>query len=385
MKLSKSYSGKFFLKHTLEEAVQNWLHHHDADLASSEFLLLETEEGNETWSHDTYSDFLEEYAPTKDRIHFSLRLPDEKVGFSLLFHYYTTQINVNSPTKESIDFMTSFFDSCKEGDDFLRINRDHRIKDASIRHGESSYREERRMEIDLRVITGDDLLKLAREIFLCEFGESNEYIERLISLQWDDGSSWEAHDLNAVETEIKSARKRLISVEIESYSSELGSRIQCRLTHANSGSGSGVVVTGYDKRWIADNYLRLNELIESFERQKRVPSGVDFFLVLSLGILTGWMLYSLAGVAKNAIYPSTSELEGNPETAISIFLILAFPIGMIVGLSGGAVLSNYIRSAYPRIELQVGPMHQNLSKMRRNLLWTVASIVAIPILVQLFF
>ena len=150
-------------------------------------------------------------------------------------------------------------------------------------------------------------------------------------------------------------------------------------------------VRGTEKNWVQGTFTDLQEIIESVKPQDNFilrHKGVILH-VISIGI--GSLVYLILNFL---IYDRIKPIQNPSEFLIGIRdffrtnLWAYYLLEIFLRWSNGLVFAYYIRKwlvkLWPEIEFDFGPDHMNILKVRRQRIWSVSSLVIIPVLIDIF-
>ena len=249
----------------------------------------------------------------------------------------------------------------------------------------------RQLTISRRIITRDDLIRLAR-IFSDE-SSANLSASRQLRLSFtvraDDGTIFETSDISDLFSDDVLKTKRIASFDLSfsDYSRDLSMHLS--LSQGASDYRNSISVQGSDANWVTGSFTRLKESVEacapqtSFLLRYRVP--IELVSAVGIGRLYTWVLDILLSL----IIPSSVVL--NPPEWIaslrpffrahpSLLVLLDYVIGLPLGWFAALLLLERAVNLWPSVEFQIGPPHTYVEKRRRILLSTIFVVGILPLI-----
>lgn len=246
--------------------------------------------------------------------------------------------------------------------------------------------ESRKLRITERIFTRQNIQSLAKvianQVILPQHSKDSRILFTVYS---NDNSTFSSKDLSLFDDESPIFVRNIerIRLKFNSYSAE--SSIDIELTHGNSSYGNQVVIEGIDSHWVNGTLKQIEELMRSFSPQESFiithRKAVQIVMALSIGILYQRLL---------SLIPLSPPSGPPPDWALKLnSLITTIPHGYkivnyIFALMGGWFPAKYayykLRSFWPSIELQVGPEHYQIEKLRRKAITAFVVLGILPIL-----
>lgn len=262
----------------------------------------------------------------------------------------------------------------------------------------AEIRESRSLKIKDRIISRDDLLKLA-EVVYSEYKKSKKGEHKSIKFvaSCEDGSSFESEDPSLFK-ESPLTSKRITRVRMDYYNYVSGRRLSIEISHEDndflSSYDNRVNLEGEDSKWVNGTLKSIEEIIEGFKPQSTIVKKNRWLLTILLGIGIGALaVYLIIAPLANSLSSSTSQSDTTNYDALIKF-VQAYPFTLYVikylffeffGFFPALFLVDKLCSLWPTVEIQVGPSHKLIEKRRRGWLGSAIVIGVIPLIIQLLY
>jgi hypothetical protein len=189
------------------------------------------------------------------------------------------------------------------------------------------------------------------------------------------------------------------AIEMSYGDYKLGRRMTFAVSHGGSYSDA-FAISGTDTAWVRSTFLGVRERIDALESTEnwftRHPGLTAFIGVLGLGSLEAFCLDTLTEMI---VVPALRTWPPSPATIKSLQNSELLQLGAVLSQSAmwswircfllGGLPWGYFKpwfySAFPSIDLQLGPSHQRLDEVRRRRIIQFAMIVILPILVNVVY
>ncbi|OGT97598.1 MAG: hypothetical protein A2X80_10015 [Geobacteraceae bacterium GWB2_52_12] len=250
----------------------------------------------------------------------------------------------------------------------------------------------RRLAIDGRVVTKNDVRRIARifdEVFQAALKAGNRPILSF-KLYCEDRVSYESDSLELFNDDGPIDLKRTYLIEMELFVYDLGRYIDFELRHGEK--NGNLSVSGNDKDWVQGTFTTIHEIIETIKPQTNLVlkhRTITLHLIaLGIGYLT-YLIFELFIFR----FVDLSTWSNATTEKIAIFFI-AHPILFFVyvyvlskwlsGIFYAILVRRWLFELWPNIEFDFGPDHFNKSKIIRQRIGIVLSLIVLPIVLELF-
>ncbi len=257
-----------------------------------------------------------------------------------------------------------------------------------------NIRESRFITITERIITADNLLRLARAV-LSEYqylSKKDKYTTVGFSVSCDDGSVFESEYLELFADDSPMFSKRVTHINMNCHSSSPASHIDVDIHHRGNifDRESTIKVRGTDAKWVNGTLKRFDEIMERFAPQNNFVRKYYYLLqpvfAISIGaiiIRTLLLVYSLAPApTESTDYSLLVSLA--EKYAVFRYALLYF-IYWLTGALPAIYLLEKLKSLWPTVEIQVGAEHKFIEKKRRTWLINALLIGVVPMIVQVIY
>jgi hypothetical protein len=166
--------------------------------------------------------------------------------------------------------------------------------------------------------------------------------------------------------------------------------IDINLTHnpiSTFSTVNSIRVQGFDSNWVTGTLKQLEEITDAFKPQNtfvwknRLVIGI--LLSLSIGyVLLNFFLLPFMSLLYETSNKLPQRLVENPFLLILVAGILQILFSLALGSSVALQIQKKLLSLYPSIELQIAPDHKQIEKQRRLWVYTVITLIVLPIVIQ---
>jgi hypothetical protein len=257
-------------------------------------------------------------------------------------------------------------------------------------------KEIRRLSVSGRRFSRTDLYDLGR-IFQaqCEQTPRDYPRPRLsMTLHCKGGITYESDDLHHLEEGAEIDLRHVNAISFEFYDSSRDHQISLQLTEG-SGSSDELRVGGADRAWVQTTFTtlleRLNAVAPSSSWFSNHPHltfhlcafGIGAGVQLIIDLVLRFMAQASPEIAK--LLSLQIRLEG--VWAVLAWVSVHPPGSWLLMWVSGAVwgagpLSRWILSAWPRIELDVGPPHERMPAARRSRIRFAVTVLLVPVVLR---
>lgn len=236
--------------------------------------------------------------------------------------------------------------------------------------------ETRYSRINNKIILLKDIFKLANLIFK-EYEEDkkqNNHTSISFTSDCTDESSFESESPSLFSDESIINTKRVNAIEIFFYNYEQNKKIIFVLSQ-RYGSDSYFKVSGNDSIWVNGISKKIEETINSFNSQSNFIRNNKIFFILLFG-------FSMGAIFINILLLLPIEPSKGPNPATLTKYIFKYLFGLLGGILPGSLLTDKLIKLYPNIEIQIGPEHTFIEKIRRKWLLNAFIIGVLPLLIS---
>jgi hypothetical protein len=230
--------------------------------------------------------------------------------------------------------------------------------------------------ISSRIITTDDLNKLASEIFTNKTQNPTGTFE--IELQADDESTYSGRDLTLFASQNLSTKYfTKVMIKYRCYKVHiLNQSVSLNLNHGDSKSDNRILVEGIDSNWVNGHIRRLSEIVESFSPQNEFVSKYSLPIAI---LITFVCALPIAQTFNFLLKKSLGDILYEPSLVPPLFT------GIFVGSIIASAVVFRLKGLWPSIEFQIGPAHRFQQKRRRQaVIWFLTTII-LPIAISALF
>jgi hypothetical protein len=256
-------------------------------------------------------------------------------------------------------------------------------------------KEIRTQQINWRVFTKTDIRRIAQVLFNAyQNAEKNKHHSSIaLRLYCHGGISYESDSLCILDDggplDIK--KTQTIQITFNDYDSERNIGISIREGNYHEGE---LTVRGTDKNWVQGNFTTLQEIIDSVKPQDNlILKHKNFtFHIIAFGVGSLVFLVLQFLIFQFIPAPRTIQISSDFIKSIILFvrenylfryLFLIFLLWLEGIFTFASPLHKWLVELWPKIEFDFGPEHLNKPKIRRQRMWVVASLVIIPIIVNI--
>jgi uncharacterized membrane protein len=245
-------------------------------------------------------------------------------------------------------------------------------------------KETRRLQIQQKSFTRSDLQKIGK-LFLVEADTAAAAKKRravAFTLHCSDQTSYTTEDMSqfaeGAEIDMKSteAVQFTFAIEDENF-------IDFNLRSGQRSDGE-VMVRGTDRKWVGGMFVALEERIRAVNPSSswftKHPTLTFNIVAVGLGSIIAWIVvwgHHLGLVTVEKSTPAMEQLVNNPVVNFIGIWVAFWIFGLLPAISA----RDWLLAAWPSIELDTGPEHQKIQKIRRNRIAAFITLVVIPLLV----
>lgn len=253
-------------------------------------------------------------------------------------------------------------------------------------------------KISYKIINEQDLKTIFDYIFsiYSDFDSNSKTFS--IKLYSDDSEIYEIQEtLNYDELSVLNI-KRISKVIVYISDYRLNFRLSLELCQDSDYLTNVLDIESNDENWVNNQFIKMNNIIDSWKPQNRLFSKYKNLLLHFLAINIGLLFIKIINNASIYFgYKSSTTTEGE---GIWIFLIrkiitdypfanyifigiVSWLIGWIICVMFWSGLEEKIQKLWPIIEFDFGPEHLKFSKNKRTILMYFFTLVILPILLQI--
>jgi hypothetical protein len=260
---------------------------------------------------------------------------------------------------------------------------------------DKNVEETREIEITEKRFTHNDILQIAKIIAGNRSSDDNSTFT--ITLNFADGTTYKSSSLDLLEKGGVIDLKPLSLVEFYYYYSDRTDKKNIMFSAVHGGAYiDRIKISGNDPSWVHDIFTALHERINAV-----APSGnwftkhrtlSEFLLIMGLGSLLvhiigglSWLAFLSTDLPKDAIENLKENfiLQLLLSTYIKFFILWFFRF--IFGICALYFIEEWFFSAWPKVELDIGPEHLKVEKIRRNRIKFFIYVVILPLFVTFIY
>lgn len=261
-------------------------------------------------------------------------------------------------------------------------------------------KETRQLAIKDRVFTLPDLQRIAG-IFEDQYvlaQEAGDHSSVSYTIDFADDTTIEADKAALLSEELFARPVRPMRVEFSCYNYKRDRRLSFSISHGERGHGNSVRVAGDDGDWVAQNFLRLKEAVETarpqFSAPRRYRSVILHPIALGIGSLGQFgfdVVFSVIFVHFGVFdqlkpLPEDSTLRATLASLLPILYVVGWVWRWVLGMLWGAfAVRSWLLSLWPPIEFEFGPAHHYIERRRRQRLLAVSTLVVVPIAITILY
>lgn len=152
-------------------------------------------------------------------------------------------------------------------------------------------------------------------------------------------------------------------------------------------NNSYLEISGKNEFWVNGMLSKLLDYLQSVPEQKRGILDHMGMILLSLVIIVTYLVIMLISLNMcrndpNYFVKDFYLREGFPIT-ILIILLLALPSLLFIALPILSYIDDVKQSAFPSVELQVGPEHMLIAKLKKKKLTFIWSTIILPVILSI--
>lgn len=243
-------------------------------------------------------------------------------------------------------------------------------------------RETKHIKVENRILTLDTIIKIATRLS-SEYKSTKKkshHSSLAFSVKFSDGSIYDSENASIfIDDIIKSKRVQGLELEFHDYNDD--KKICVELVHGNYYYRNEIVVAGVDSNWVNGTLNNLQTLIDGAEPQSTWFKKLKnvFFIVFSISFGVVFMALLAFFVRKIASKPFLNPFTLMREDPLIIFY------GAFLGFGPASLLLGWFDKLWPKLEIQIGPEHTFLEKNRRNVFFTILTVLVLPIILGFIF
>ncbi len=254
-------------------------------------------------------------------------------------------------------------------------------------------KESRLVQIDSRIITADDLYRLANTLYqeYKSLVEDDSHVRLSFTAYSDDGSVFESDDpeLFSGISPIFSKKINAVEMELKAYNIDRSVTINLNQTNRTYTHRNYISCKGSDSKWVNGMLINLQDIVDGFKPQNQFVSENRLWIhiISSIGIgavlifiLTPFL--SFLGVqSAPANHPIRIFFVENPFLR-HIFLYFCY---FLAGNFPASLLVDRLEELWPKIEFQVGPPHKHFKRKKRSIIASIFILGIIPFVIQMLY
>ena len=245
--------------------------------------------------------------------------------------------------------------------------------------------EKRKVVIEGRIIRLQDIRTLAYYIEdLAKEDENAKWRRLSFDAVCADDSAFESNSSDIFEEHSAITRKRVETISMSYSSDQYDRRVTVELRHGSYHIASGLTVSGSDSRWVNGVVKHLCEIIDATPPQNQFVSKYRGWILFILSACYGFILMPLLFFVMKYISDSPSEQVDTVWTQAQLIraYFMYYFLLLFIGFFPASFTVTKLMSLWPPIELQIGPEHTDLEKLRRRWLAAIFITAILPILVS---
>ena len=254
-------------------------------------------------------------------------------------------------------------------------------------------KESRLVQIESRIITADDLYRLADTLYkeYKSLVEDDSHVRLSYTAYSDDGSVFESDnpELFSGKSPIFSKKINAVEMGLTAYNIDRSVTIKLNQTNRTYTQRNYISCKGLDSKWVNGMLINLQEIVDGFNPQNQFVSENRLWIHIISSIGIGAVIItilvpfiSFLGVqSAPANNPIRIFLEENPLLR-HIFLYFSY---FLVGNLPASFLVDRLEELWPKIEFQVGPPHKQFKRKKRSIIASIFVLGIIPFVIQLLY
>jgi len=158
-------------------------------------------------------------------------------------------------------------------------------------------------------------------------------------------------------------------------------RISIDLEHGNYDYRNTILVSGNSSDWVNGKLSDLQTFIDSAAPQQTWFKKLKILFILLFSVAFGVIFLSLLAIVGRKV---VGKPFLNPFFLMKDepFIVL---LSSVLGYGPAILMADWFNKLWPSLEIQVGPEHTFIEKYRRELFFSVTTILLLPILLGLIF
>lgn len=229
--------------------------------------------------------------------------------------------------------------------------------------------EQRDVTVANHIIRLSDLKGIAHHLEELWREEKDKAFSRLtFQAQCDDNSAFSSSSSDIFLPDSVISRKRVIRVSMSFRSASYDKQVSIDLTHGGTAYANRILVSGDDSRWVNGTVTNLSEMLDAATPQNtfihRHFVGLSFLLAIGYGHL----IMPILNFVFRYLPPSnhTSDPAQRTNLQLAIIYCVYYIALIIMGSTPATFTMAKLKDLWPSIELQIGPEHLNVERLRRT-------------------
>jgi hypothetical protein len=243
------------------------------------------------------------------------------------------------------------------------------------------------------IFTKEDVRRIAEVLHECYRSSKGKKHHSALSYEIvsEGGSSWDSDSPSIFDDGGPLDLKKTLGISMHFHDYQGGLNIDVSITEASHYSNR-ISVRGRDPKWVRATFTSAREILDSVRPQNTfvIRHKKPLLHLIALGVGSGIILV-LSFVLDRIQFDRTIELEPGfwaslvvalISTSWTRYLVLIWATWAQGMLTFAYPLHGWLLQLWPEIEFDFGPEHKNRIKTRRQRLNLVATLVVVPILVN---
>lgn len=213
-------------------------------------------------------------------------------------------------------------------------------------------------------------------------------VDFAFSVRCDDGSSFQSESIEIFAEDSVITRRRVTHINIRYSYYPTKALVEVALRHGDM--DATITVSGRNRMWVAGTLDNLASLFESFSPQVnpylKHPVAIEFGVAMGIGSIIFFLLGFLP-------FDPPKEEDARKfvwlTDALTQFPMLRYVIKYaaiwFMGMPWTSFVNVRFKRLWPSIELQIGPEHLMIEKLRRKLLAAVFVLGVVPLLIAVLY
>lgn len=220
-------------------------------------------------------------------------------------------------------------------------------------------------KIEYKVFKERDLKKLINLLMNLKEEMNDERTDLRLEIQFEDGTTNLGYN-----TSVLDDTKIIKSVIFSLTNYNLNKKIYIYIKYLSSEYS----VAGEDQDWVNAKFVKIKEIIEATPKQNVLLSNYESQSLISylFGLIFAIFLFL------SFFLKMFDKQDGDP---ITIFISIGLSI-MLGQMISKLLLNQWLFKLYPVIEFDTTLTHINKNKKRRSVIWTIATLVLLPLILN---